>query len=56
MDLTRKHYTRLEKLARDIHSNLLQKYLNYGQKMFIILGPGPKVMKYFASVIYGCLQ
>ncbi len=38
--LTRKHQTRLQKLARDKHSNLLQKSVNYRQKSFITLAPG----------------
>jgi hypothetical protein len=29
--LTHKHYTRLEKLARDKHSSLLRKSVNYRQ-------------------------
>jgi hypothetical protein len=37
--LTHKHYTRLEKLARDKRSRLLQKFKNYGQKRFITLAP-----------------
>ncbi len=34
-----KHQTRLERLARDKHSSLLRKPVNYRQKSFIILGP-----------------
>jgi hypothetical protein len=30
----------LEKLAKDKHSSLLRKFVNYGQKGFITLGPG----------------
>jgi hypothetical protein len=30
--LSCKHETRLEKLAKDKHSNLLQKFVNYGRK------------------------
>jgi hypothetical protein len=30
----------LEKLAREEHSRLFQKLVNYGQKSFIILGLG----------------
>jgi hypothetical protein len=37
--LTHKHYTRLEKLAREKHSSFLQKSVNYGQKSFINLAP-----------------
>jgi hypothetical protein len=29
----------LEKLARDTHSSLLRKFVNYGQKSFITFGP-----------------
>jgi hypothetical protein len=32
--LTRKHYTRVKRLARDKHSALLRKSVNYGQKKF----------------------
>jgi hypothetical protein len=32
--------TRLEKLARNKHSSLLQTFVNHGQKSFITLGPG----------------
>jgi hypothetical protein len=38
--LTNKHKTRLERLARDKHSSLLQKLVKYGQKSFIKLAPG----------------
>jgi hypothetical protein len=31
--------TRLEKLARDRHSSLLPKFVNYGQKRFYNMGP-----------------
>jgi hypothetical protein len=37
--LTCKHKTRLEKLARDRHSSLLQKSVNCGQKKFKSLVP-----------------
>jgi hypothetical protein len=33
------HLKGLETLARDKHSSLLRKSLNYGQKKFIILAP-----------------
>ncbi len=36
-DLTDKHLSRLEKLARDKHSSLLRKFVNYGQKIFYTL-------------------
>ncbi len=34
-----KHYTILEKLARDEHSSLLQKIVTYGCKKFYNIGP-----------------
>ncbi len=34
----------LEKLAWDKHSSLFQKIVNYGQKSFITLGPGRKLL------------
>jgi hypothetical protein len=41
--LTHKYLTRLEKLARDKHSSLLQKSVNYDHKKFYNIGP----WKYF---------
>jgi hypothetical protein len=38
--LTFKHKTRLERLARDKHSSLLRKSVNYDVKSFIGLGAG----------------
>ncbi len=38
--LTHKHQTRLAILAKDKHSSLLRKFVNYRQKSFITLGPG----------------
>jgi hypothetical protein len=38
--LTRKHWSRLERLARDKRSGLLRKFINYGSKSFITLAPG----------------
>ncbi len=35
-----KHYTKLERLARDKHSSLLQKSVSYGRKIFIVQAPG----------------
>jgi hypothetical protein len=32
-------WTRLEKLARDKHSSLVQKFVNYEQKKFYDIGP-----------------
>ena len=37
--LTHKHQTRLERLARDKHSSLLQKSVNYGSNFFIVQAP-----------------
>jgi hypothetical protein len=37
--LTLKHQTRLERLARDKHSSLLRKIVNYGRKSFIRFAP-----------------
>jgi hypothetical protein len=37
-DDTRKYWTRLERLARDKHSSLLQILINYGYKRFMTLG------------------
>jgi hypothetical protein len=37
--LARKHLTKLERLARDKHSNLLWKVVTYGHKSFITLAP-----------------
>ncbi len=39
--------TRLEKLASDKHSSLLQKFVNHDKKSFITLGPVAKVIKAF---------
>jgi hypothetical protein len=37
--LTHKHYTRLEKLARDKNSSLFQKSVNYSYKKFCSIVP-----------------
>ncbi len=37
--LTRKHQTRLERLAREKHSILLRKFVNYGHRKFYSTGP-----------------
>jgi hypothetical protein len=50
------HLTRLEKLAKEKHSNLLQKFVNYGQKVFITLGPGWKLMSVTNTLAYYCRQ
>ncbi len=49
-DLSHKHLTRLEKLARDKHSSLIRKFVNYGWKKFHN-DPGAKYYKSFLSVI-----
>jgi len=59
--LTHKRWTRLERLARDKHSSLLQKYVNYGHKKFYNTGPGmfrnfylvkfPKIVKCSATTV-----
>ncbi len=38
-NLISSHYSRLERLARDKHSSLLRKSLNYGQKKVYNIGP-----------------
>jgi hypothetical protein len=45
--LTHKHWTRLEKLARDKHSIILRKSINYGQKKFYNIGPRSQFFKTF---------
>ncbi len=37
------------------NTNLLRKFVNYGQKSFVTLGPGPNVKRLFTSVIYKCV-
>jgi hypothetical protein len=37
--LTYKHYTRLEEFARDKHSSLLEKFVNYSCKTLGPVGP-----------------
>jgi hypothetical protein len=41
--LALKDYTRLERLAKDKRSSLLQKSVNYGRKSFTLQAPGLKV-------------
>ncbi len=36
-----------EKLARDKHTSILQKFRNYRQKSFITMAPGTNVIKHF---------
>ncbi len=47
--LTCKHLTRLERPARDIHSGLLRKFLNYGRKKFNNTDP------WFQSKLSNCI-
>jgi hypothetical protein len=37
--LAHKHYIRMERLDRDKHSSLLQKFVNYKQKKVYNIGP-----------------
>ncbi len=39
--LTQKHYARLEMLARDKNSTLLQTFVSFGRKKFYNIGPWP---------------
>ncbi len=54
--LTCKHVTRLERLARDKHSRLLRKYVNYVRKKFYSTGPGAAIIKLFTAVITAVSQ
>jgi hypothetical protein len=38
--LTRKYYTRLERLAMDKHTSLLRNSVNYDRENFIVQAPG----------------
>ncbi len=57
-DLTRERSTRLERLARGKHSNLLLTSVNYGRKRLCNIGlsssirPGANVTKLFSPVSY----
>ncbi len=42
--------TRLEKLARNQHSSLVQKSVNYDRKFFIGLAPGVNAVKLFGVI------
>ncbi len=52
--LTREHQTILERLARDKHSSLLRKSLNYGQKSFITSGPVMELNSHFHIKVLFC--
>jgi hypothetical protein len=41
--LTSKHWTRQERLARDKHSSLLRKSVNYGRNKFYDTGPQERI-------------
>ncbi len=41
----------MEKLARDKHSSLLRKSLNYGQKSFMTLASGPGAIIEFTEEV-----
>ncbi len=38
-----KHLTRLERLAKDKHSSLLQAFVNYDRKKFYNIGPKSRI-------------
>ncbi len=48
-----KHWTRLEKIAKDKPSSLLRKFVNYGRKKFynVDTGVNVNVLKLFMTVI-----
>ncbi len=52
LGLAHKQQTRLEKFARDKHSSLLQKFVNYEQKKFYNIGPRSHLSSYFYYLIY----
>jgi hypothetical protein len=43
---------RVERPARDKHSNLLRAFVNYGYKTFLTLGPGTHVIKLLMAISY----
>jgi hypothetical protein len=45
------YYAKLERLARDKHSCLFQKFINYTMKRLITLRAGPSVIKLFTHVL-----
>jgi hypothetical protein len=47
--LTSPTKTRLERLARNRHSSLLQKFINYGEKKFYNIGPWLYLAKEYLS-------
>jgi hypothetical protein len=48
--------TRLEKLARDKHSSVLPKFVNYGRKKFYNIGPRPEEFWICNCVTYPVLE
>jgi hypothetical protein len=51
--LTRKYWTKLERLNRDKRSSLLQKFVTYFHKSFITLAAGVNVAQLFAVAHIG---
>ncbi len=50
--LTHKHQARLDRLARDKHSSLLQTFFSYGNNIFLTLSPGANVINIFTAISY----
>ncbi len=50
-DLTHKHLTRLERLASDKHSSLLQKSVNYGCNKFYDTGPSMEICLFIIAKV-----
>jgi hypothetical protein len=53
--LTHKHLTRLEKLARDKHSSLLLKFVNYRRKKFYIIDTRSDIEKTVSLIIFSAV-
>ncbi len=49
---THKHKTRMERLAKDKHSSLLQKFVTYGRKKFDRIGPWSRSHKTFQMTFF----
>jgi hypothetical protein len=54
--LTHKHYTTLEKLAKDKHISLLREFIITDVKSFITLTPGANVIKNCPWFTYFCAK
>jgi hypothetical protein len=50
--LTREHQARLERLAREKRSSLLQKFVKYVFKKFYKIWPGDRTIKHLTLIIY----